>query len=98
MVMSIGQIRLPLTAKGKEVLVDFIVVNAYSPYIAILAWPWLYAMEAIPFSLHLKIKFPKNTGVEVIKRVQAATRRCDVGAITQKNQTLGNKEISSQNS
>ena len=98
MVMSIEQIRLPLTAKGKEVLVDFIVVNAYSPYIAILAWPWLYAMEAIPFSLHLKIKFPKNTGVEVIKRDQAATRRCDVGAITQKNQTLGNKEISSQNS
>ena len=74
MVMSIGQIRLPLTAKGKEVLVDFIVVNAYSPYIAILAWPWLYAMEAIPFSLHLKIKFPTDTGVDVIKRDQAATR------------------------
>ena len=39
MVMSIGQIRSPLTAKGKEVLVDFIVVDAYFPYIVILAWP-----------------------------------------------------------
>ena len=74
MVMSIGQIRLPLTAKGKEVLVDFIVVDAYSPYIVILAWPWLHDMEAIPSSLHLKIKFPIDTGVDVIKRDQAATR------------------------
>lgn len=74
MVMSIGQIRLPLTAKGKEVLVDFIVVDAYSPYIVILAWPWLHDMEAIPSSLHLKIKFPTDTGVDVIKRDQAATR------------------------
>lgn len=98
MVMSIGQIRLPVIAKGKEVLVDFIVVDAYSPYIVILAWPWLHAMEAIPFSLHLKIKFLTNTRVEVIKRDQAATRRCDVGAITQKNQTSRSEAISSKNS
>ena len=32
-----GQIKLPLVAKGKEVLVKFIVVHTYCPYIAILA-------------------------------------------------------------
>jgi len=98
MVVLIGQIRLPVTVKGKEVLVEFIVVDAYSLYIAILAWPWLYAMQAIPSSLHLKIKFPIDTGVKVIKGDQAATRRCNVGAITQKNQTSGNEAISSWNS
>lgn len=62
MVMPIGQIRLPVVAKGKEVVVDFIVVDAFSPYIAILARPWLHAMEAAPSSLHLKIKFTTDTG------------------------------------
>ena len=34
-----GQIRLPVQAGSKVVEVDFIVVNAYSPYTAIVARP-----------------------------------------------------------
>ena len=34
-----GQIRLPMQAGSKMVEVDFIVVNAYSPYTAIVARP-----------------------------------------------------------
>ena len=34
-----GQIRLPVQAGFEEVKVDFIVVDAYSPYIAIMARP-----------------------------------------------------------
>ena len=35
-----GQIRLPMQAGSKVVEVDFIVVEAYSPYTAIVAKPW----------------------------------------------------------
>ena len=34
-----GQIRLPIQAGSEVVEVDFIVVNTYSPYIAIMASP-----------------------------------------------------------
>ena len=42
-----GQIRIPVQAGSKVVEVDFIVVDAYSPYIAIVARPWLHTLEAI---------------------------------------------------
>ena len=35
------------------VSVDFIVVDAFSPYIAILARLWLYAMGAVSSMLHV---------------------------------------------
>ena len=38
-VMPKGQIKLLVVTKGKEVEVNFIVVHAYSPYIAILGHP-----------------------------------------------------------
>lgn len=34
-----GQIRLPIMTKGKEVMVNFIIVNAFLPYTAILGQP-----------------------------------------------------------
>ena len=39
-----GQIRLPMQASSEVVEVDFIVVDAYSLYTAIMARPWLYAL------------------------------------------------------
>ena len=47
-----GQIKLSLVYKGKEVEVNFIVVNVFSSYTAILVWPWIHAMEAVPSTLH----------------------------------------------
>ena len=59
-----GQIRL-LVQVGLEVVeVDFIVVYAYSPYIAIVARPWLYALGAISSTLHLKVKYPSGDQIE----------------------------------
>ena len=37
-----GQIRLPIQTGSDIVEVDFIVVDAYSPYIAIVVRPWLH--------------------------------------------------------
>ena len=47
-----GQIRLPVQIGSKMVEVDFIVVDAYSPYTAIVARPWLHTLEAVSSTLH----------------------------------------------
>ncbi|XP_050250164.1 uncharacterized protein LOC126697283 [Quercus robur] len=47
-----GQIRLPIQTSSDVVEVDFIVVDAYSPYTAIVARPWLHALGAISSTLH----------------------------------------------
>ena len=56
-VIQKGQIRLPVQVDSEVVEVDFIVVNAYSPYTAIMARPWLHALGAISSTLHQKVKY-----------------------------------------
>ncbi|XP_050290069.1 uncharacterized protein LOC126728258 [Quercus robur] len=52
-----GQISLPMNMEGKEVVVTFIVVASFSPYIVILGRPWIHPMGAVPSTLHIKVKF-----------------------------------------
>ena len=52
-----GQISLPVSMEGNEVMVTFIVVNSFSPYTTILERSWIHAMGAIPSTLHIKVKF-----------------------------------------
>ncbi|XP_030958779.1 uncharacterized protein LOC115980694 [Quercus lobata] len=59
-----GQIRLPMQASSEVVEVDFIVVDAYSPYTAIVARPWLHALGVISSTLHLKVKYPSEDQIE----------------------------------
>ena len=47
-----GQIKLPIQTYSDIVEVDFIVVDAYSPYTAIVARPWLHALGAVSSTLH----------------------------------------------
>ena len=47
-----GQIRLPIQAGPEIVEVNFIVIDAYSPYTAIVAKSWLHALGAVPSTLH----------------------------------------------
>ena len=65
--MSEGQISLPIMNEGKEVMVNFIVVNAFSPYTSILGRPWIHAMGAVPSTLHMKVKFSIEVGVVVVR-------------------------------
>ncbi|XP_030924661.1 uncharacterized protein LOC115951635 [Quercus lobata] len=60
MVFLKGQIRLPVQTDPDVVEVDFIVVNVFSPYTAIMGRPWLHTLEAISFTLHQKIKYPSR--------------------------------------
>ena len=77
-----GQIRLPVQAGSEVVEVDFIVVDAYSPYTAIVARPWLHALGAVSSTLHLKVKFPSGGRVEEIVGSQPMARQCLIAAIS----------------
>ena len=63
MVVPQGMIRLPVQGRDEEVQVNFIVVGAYSPYIAILTKPWLHAIGVVSSTLHLKVKFSTHKRV-----------------------------------
>ena len=61
-----GQIRLPVQTGSETVEVDFIVVDAYSPYTTIVAKPWLYILGAVSFTLYQKIKYLSEGQIEEI--------------------------------
>ena len=60
---------------------DFIVVDAYSPYTAIVARPWLHVLGAVSSTLHLKMKYPSGDRIEELVRSQSMARQCFVTAI-----------------
>ena len=76
-----GQIRLPVQGGSKVIEVDFIVVEVYSPYTAIVARPWLHALGAISLTLHLKVKYPLGDRTEEFVGSQYMARQCPVAAI-----------------
>ena len=76
-----GQIRLPVQTSSEVVEVDFIMVDAYSPYTAIIVRPWLHALGAIFSTLHLKVKYPSRDQIEELVRSQFMARQCLVVAI-----------------
>ena len=80
-----GQIRLPIQTGLEVVEVDFIVVDAYSPYTTIVARPWLHALEAVSSTLHRKVKYPSEGQVEDIRGDQAMARQCMVAAISRQS-------------
>ena len=69
-----GQIRLPVQAGSEIVEVNFIVIDAYSPYTAIVVRPWLYAKGAVSSTLHLKVKYPSRDQVEELVGSQSMAR------------------------
>ena len=76
-----GQIKLPIQTNLKIVKVDFIVVDSYSPYIAIMARPWLHAFGDVSSTLHQKVKYRSHGQVKEIVGSQSMTRQCMVAAI-----------------
>ena len=75
-----GYIRLSVQASSEVVEVDFIVVDAYSPYTAIVAKPWFHALRAVSSTLHLKVKYPSGDRIEELVRSQSMARQCLMAA------------------
>ena len=69
---------------GLEVVeVDFIVVDAYSPFTTIVARPWLHALGVVSYTLHLKVKYPSEDQVEELVGSQYVAGQCLVAVIMQ---------------
>ena len=76
-----GQIRLPVQTGSEVVEVNFIVVDAYSPYTVIVAIPWLHTLGAISSTLHQKVKYPSGDRIEELVADQSMARQCLMSAI-----------------
>ncbi|XP_030924753.1 uncharacterized protein LOC115951741 [Quercus lobata] len=76
MVIPKGQIRLPVQTGPDVVEVDFIVVNAFSTYTAIMGRPWLHTLGAVSSTLHQKMKYPSRGQVLEIVGNQSTVRQC----------------------
>ena len=79
-----GQIRLPVQIGLEVVEVDFIVVDAYSPYTTIVARPWLHTLGAVSSTLYQKVKYPSEGQIKEILGDQFLVRQCLVAAIQHK--------------
>ena len=77
-----GMIRLPIQTGPEIVEVNFIVVNTYSPYTAIVGRPWLHTLGAVASSLHQKVKFSSGDQVLEIRGCQSTARQCVVAAVS----------------
>ena len=84
MVVLKGQIRLLVQAGADVVEVDFIVVDAFSPYTTIMGRPWLHSLGAISSTLHQKVKYPSGGQVLEIVGSQFMARQCLIAVIQHK--------------
>ncbi|XP_065619471.1 uncharacterized protein LOC136063263 [Quercus suber] len=86
-VTLLGMVRLPVQNGSDMVEVDFIVVDAFSPYTAILGRPWLHALGAVSSTLHQKVKYPSGGEVSEILGNQNMARQCMIMAIQHRPET-----------
>ena len=84
MVVPKGQRRLSVQAGTDVVEVDFIVVDAFSPYTAIMGRPWLHSLGAVSSILHQKIKYPSGGQVLEIVGSQSMARQYLIAVIQYK--------------
>ena len=77
-----GMIRLPIQTSPKIVEVNFIIVNTYSPYTAIVGRPWFHILGAVASFLHQKVKFPSGDQILKIRGCQPTARQCMVAAVS----------------
>ena len=82
LVIPKGMIRLPIQTGPEIVEVNFIIVDTYSPYTAIVGRPWLHTLGAVASSLHQKVKFPSGDQILEIRGCQPTARQCMVAAIS----------------
>ena len=60
---------------------DFIIVDAFSRYTAIVARPWLHALGVVSSTPHQKVKYLLGDWIEELVGDQSMARQCLVSAI-----------------
>ncbi|KAL0814113.1 hypothetical protein Bca101_070556 [Brassica carinata] len=74
--MTLGSIQLLVMAKEITKIIEFAVVDHPAIYNMIMGTPWLNAMQAVPSTYHLGVKFPTPNGVAAIWGCQKQSRLC----------------------
>ena len=87
MVVLRGQIRLPVQIGSDVVEVDFIVIDAFSLYTAIMGRLWLHSLGVVSSTLHQKVKYPSGGQVLEIVGSQSMARQCLIAVIQHKPET-----------
>ena len=64
--------------------VDFIIVDVFSPYTAILGRPQLHSLGVVSSILHQKVKYPSGDQVLEIVGNQSMARQCLIALIQRK--------------
>ncbi|KAJ9566692.1 hypothetical protein OSB04_002658 [Centaurea solstitialis] len=73
---TLGEIILPVFAKGINKQTKFNVVDCQSAYNVILGRPWIHEMKAVPSTYHQKIKFPSPWGIQEIASEKKEHSEC----------------------
>ena len=74
--MTLRSIQLPVMAKEITKIVEFVVVDHPAIYNVIIGTPWFNAMQAVPSTYHMGLKFPTPSGVAAIWECQKQLRLC----------------------
>ena len=82
--IPLGKTTLPVLMGPINLQTEFIVIQAPSPYNAIMGRSWLHRMRVVPSTLHQKLRFPTKDGVMEINGDQVAAKQC-VLAVAKKN-------------
>ena len=69
-----GKVTINVRAGTVSSPTEFFVLNAFSPYNAILGRPWLHQMGVVPSTLHQRLRFPTPQGVMEIMGDQLAPK------------------------
>jgi hypothetical protein len=85
-VVPSGKVTINVRARTVSSPTEFFVLNAFSPYNAILGRSWLHRIGAVPSTLHQHLRFPTPQGVMEIRGDQLAAKQCLVAAVKQKDQ------------
>uniref|UniRef100_A0A2N9G212 RNA-directed DNA polymerase n=1 Tax=Fagus sylvatica TaxID=28930 RepID=A0A2N9G212_FAGSY len=75
-VVPSGKVMINVRAGTVSSPTEFFILNAFSPYNAILGRPWLHRMGAVPSTLHQRLRFPTPQGIMEIMGDQLAAKQC----------------------
>jgi hypothetical protein len=90
-IIPLGKTTLPVLTGPVNLQTEFIVIQAPSPYNAIMGRSWLHRMRAVPSTLHQKLRFPTKDGVMEINGDQVAAKQCVLAAA--KKSTSGKTDL-----
>ena len=76
---------LPVLTGPINLQTEFLVVQAFSPYNAIMGRDWLYRMKAVSYTLHQKLRFPIAEGIMELNGDQVIAKQCVLAAVRRKD-------------